>query len=132
LVEVTDPSEAGIIVSNSASSDAGTAADGVLGSSTMNFAPAASGDVDEGLPYLQFTGQVTVNLLEGWNWYTGSDPTQIGSDQYDYQSVVTHELGHSVGLYHDITSYGSLNGDGYSAMYPVLYTGQTHRHGPEK
>jgi Ca2+-binding RTX toxin-like protein len=127
LVEVSDPAEASIIVSNAPTSAAGSAADGVLGSSTMTFAPAASGNVDEGLPYLQFTGQVVINLLEGWNWYTGSDAAQVGADQYDYQSVVTHELGHSVGLYHDVTSYGSLNGDGYSTMYPILYTGQAHR-----
>jgi hypothetical protein len=127
LVEVTDPSQAAIIVSNSATSPAGGQADGVLGCTTVTFAPAASGELDEGVPYLQFTGQAVVNILEGWNWYTGSDPAQIGSSQYDYLSVVTHELGHSVGLYHDVTSYGTLNGDGYSAMYPVLSTGQTHR-----
>jgi hypothetical protein len=127
LVEVTDPTLATIIISNSPTSAAGGQANGVLGCTTLTFAPAASGELDEGVTYLQFSGQAVVNLLEGWNWYTGSDPTQIGAGQFDYQSVVTHELGHSVGLYHDVSNYGSLNSDGHSAMYPVLNPGDIHR-----
>jgi hypothetical protein len=127
LVEVSDPSQATIIVSNSTTSPAGGLAAGVLGSTSLTFAPAASGELDEGVAYLQFSGQAIVNLIEGWNWYAGSDPTQIGAGQYDYQSVVAHELGHSVGLYHNVSTYGSLNNDGHSAMYPVLNPGDIHR-----
>jgi hypothetical protein len=127
LVEVTDPTLATIIISNSSTSAAGGQANGVLGCTTLTFGAAASGALDEGVPYLQFTGQGVVDILEGWNWFAGSDSTQIGAGQFDYQSVVTHELGHAVGLYHDVTNYGTLNGDGYSTMYPVLNPAQIHR-----
>src|SRR5262249_39205205 len=33
-----------------------------------------------------------ITLVEGWNWYFGADAKGIGSDQYDFQSVVSHEL----------------------------------------
>ena len=39
-----------------------------------------------------------INLASGWNWYTGSDPTQIGPGQYDFETIVMHELGHAFGL----------------------------------
>jgi hypothetical protein len=37
-------------------------------------------------------------MIQGWNWYAGADPAQIGSDQFDFQTVVTHELGQALGL----------------------------------
>src|SRR5581483_4663019 len=42
------------------------------------------------------TGEITV--IEGWNWYGGADPAQVGGDQYDFETVVAHELGHALGL----------------------------------
>jgi hypothetical protein len=60
-----------------------------------------------------------VTLLTGWNWYTGSDPSAIGSGQYDFESIVMHELGHAIGLGH--------SGDGGSVMYPYLASGQARR-----
>src|SRR5262249_12445727 len=60
-----------------------------------------------------------ITLVNGWNWYLGADPTQVGSDQYDLQSIVSHELGHAVGLGHST--------DSQSVMYPYLTTGEAKR-----
>ena len=46
-------------------------------------------------------GQIT--LIQGWNWYAGSEAAAITFDQYDFQTVVTHELGHALGLGHITT-----------------------------
>jgi hypothetical protein len=62
-------------------------------------------------------GQIT--LVTGWNWYTGADPASIGTDQYDFQTIVTHELGHAIGLGH--------SGDVNSVMYPYLAPGAVRR-----
>jgi hypothetical protein len=57
--------------------------------------------------------------LTGWNWFTGADPTTIGAGQYDFETIVMHELGHAVGLGH--------SGDTGSVMYAYLSPGQTSR-----
>ena len=97
LVEV--PAElattADITVSVADSTDIGGASNGVLGLTEMG-------------------GIVTI--VSGWNWYAGADPTQIGADQYDFQTVVTHELGHAVGLGH--------SADPTSVMYAYLSAGE--------
>jgi hypothetical protein len=62
-------------------------------------------------------GQIAI--ISGWNFYAGSDATQIGSGQYDFQTVVTHELGHALGLGHST--------DGTSVMYATLNTGMVNR-----
>jgi hypothetical protein len=83
----------------SATSDIGGASNGVLGVTEM-------------------AGQ-EVTIITGWNYYFGSDPTGIAAGQYDFQSVVSHELGHSIGLGHST--------DSTSVMYPYLDTQQIHR-----
>src|SRR5207253_5336887 len=97
-----------------------------LGNAEMRFHPSSSGQHDDFHPYLQFSGYVTVKIVEGWNWYAGSNPARIGSGQFDYQTVVTHELAHAIGLYHDTNYYAVLN-DGYDVMYPALSTGVIRR-----
>ena len=101
ITEVFDPAEANLVIDIGLDSAAGSAADGVLGCETT----AATGS--------------EITIVQGWSWYTGSDPTAIGSDQYDFQTVVTHELGHVLGLGH--------NGDLSSVMYARLATGTIRR-----
>jgi hypothetical protein len=98
ISEVSDPTQANIVLDNGTTSAAGTAADGVLGSYSC-------------------AGEIT--LLQGWNWYAGADPTQIGSTQYDFQTVVTHELGHALGL--------GGSADPGSPMYEILAAGVIRR-----
>lgn len=66
---------------------------------------------------LAFTGSIT--LISGWDWYTGSDSAWIGQGQYDFQTIVTHELGHILGLDH--------SGDVESVMHAYLAEGAVHR-----
>jgi hypothetical protein len=89
--------DAVVQVDIAATSAAGSAADGVLGCT--------------------FAGQIT--LVTGWNWYTGADPNAIETDQYDFQTIVTHELGHAIGLGH--------SGDTNSVMYAYLAPGAVRR-----
>jgi hypothetical protein len=75
--EVTDPTQADVTLSMGTTSAVGGYAQGILGCYTT-------------------TG--TITLILGWTWYAGSDPTQIAANQYDFQTTVTHELGHALGL----------------------------------
>ena len=79
-------------------SPCGNAADGVLGCTTD-------------------TGELIV--LKGWNWYAGANNATVGTEQYDYQTIVTHELGHSLGLGHS-SNAGSV-------MYATLSAGVARR-----
>jgi parallel beta-helix repeat protein len=98
ITEVSDPSLANVVIDTGSTSAAGSAADGVLGSYSSS-------------------GEIT--LLQGWNWYDGANPSQIGAGQYDFQTVVTHELGHALGL--------GGSPDPGSPMYEILASGTVHR-----
>ncbi|MCH8839196.1 MAG: VCBS repeat-containing protein [Planctomycetes bacterium] len=95
LVEVASAADADVRVEIAAVSAGGGAADGLLG-----YAVA---------------GEITI--LSGWDWYTGADVNAIAAGQYDFRTVVTHELGHSVGLDH--------SGDINSVMHDTLGTNVT-------
>src|SRR5262249_41086634 len=59
------------------------------------------------------TAENDVSLVTtGWDYYTGDDPRQIGTNQYDFLTLATHELGHAVGLGESI--------DPASVMYEYL------------
>jgi hypothetical protein len=60
-----------------------------------------------------------ITIVSGWNWYMGADPSAIGPGQYDFETVVAHELGHALGL-----GEGS---DPSSVMYPYLASGLARR-----
>jgi len=76
--EVSDPSLANITLDSNTTSPVGGIANGVLGCFTVD------------------TGEIT--LIQGWNWYAGSDPSAIAAGQYSFLTTVTHELGHALGL----------------------------------
>jgi hypothetical protein len=96
---VTDPTQANMVIDTSTTSACGGAANGVLGCFNE---PSAE-----------------ITMIQGWNWYAGADPTQIGSGQYDFETTVLHELGHALGL-------GGGN-DPTSPMYEILAAGTTAR-----
>jgi hypothetical protein len=98
VVETNDPSLANVVIDTGSTTAAGGYADGILGCYSTD-------------------GDIT--LIQGWNWYAGSDPTQIGSNQYDFQTTVTHELGHALGL--------GESADPTSAMYGTLAPGTAIR-----
>jgi hypothetical protein len=95
VTEVSDPSLANLTIDSAATSACGGLGQGVLGC------------------YNADTAEVT--LIQGWDWYAGADPTAIGASQYSFETTVTHELGHALGL-------GGSN-DPSSPMYETLPTG---------
>jgi hypothetical protein len=99
ITEVSDPALANIVIDTSTNSACGGANNGVLGC------------------YNEANSEIT--LIQGWNWYAGSDATQIGAGQYDFETTVLHELGHALGL------GGST--DPNSPMYEVLASGVADR-----
>jgi hypothetical protein len=98
LVEVYGSQQANLYVQVAVSSLCGGLADGILGCATDS-------------------GEITI--IDGWNWYTGSDQASIAHDQYDFETVVIHELGHGVGFEH--------TSDVASAMHSNLRPGVAHR-----
>ncbi len=94
VTEISDPSLATTVITMSNTSEAGDASSGVLGCES-----------DTG-----------VTLVTGWDWFAGSDVSQIGPDQYDFETIVLHELGHVLGLGH--------SHDSDSVMFATLDTGE--------
>jgi uncharacterized repeat protein (TIGR03803 family) len=65
------------------------------------------------------TADNDVYLVEGWNYSTAADATQVGAGQYDFQTLATHELAHTVGL--------GESSDPGSVMYEYLSPGTARR-----
>jgi hypothetical protein len=98
-----DPSSgpADVTIDTSSTSAVGGYADGVLGCES---AGATSTEI---------------TLIQGWNWYAEADPTAIQAGQFDFETVVMHELGHALGLGH--------SADPTSVMYATLGAGTANR-----
>ena len=58
-------------------------------------------------------------VTTGWDFYTGADPSRIGPGQYDFLTLATHELAHTVGL--------GESSDPGSVMYEYLPAGTVRR-----
>ncbi|MFI5455458.1 MAG: MBG domain-containing protein, partial [Isosphaerales bacterium] len=80
ISEVSDPTLANLVIDDGTTSASGDMSNDVLGCYNPTVSPTE------------------ITLIQGWNWYAGADATQIGSDQYDFQTTVSHELGHALGL----------------------------------
>jgi uncharacterized repeat protein (TIGR01451 family) len=81
-------------------------------------AGSAIGSLDQGI-LAAFTPGGNITLISNWIWYLGSDSAGIAPNQYDFQTVVMHELGHVLGL--------GENADPSSAMSLYLSPGQVRR-----
>ena len=75
------------------------------------------GGVADGVLGCAAAGEIT--LVAGWAWYSEADAALIEFGEYDFQTIVTHELGHAVGLDH--------SGDEDSVMYEALADGEFRR-----
>ncbi len=91
ISQVSDSSDANLKLDISSTSAGGSYADGLLGCFDLS------------------SSEITI--IKGWNWYAGSDATQISAGQYDFESTVMHELGHALGLGHNANVNSVMHGD---------------------
>jgi hypothetical protein len=103
ITEVGAAGAANVVLDSSTTTSIGGLSDGVLG--------VFQSDATTGV------GEIT--LVQGWNLYTGTDAGAVGAGQYDFESIVTHELGHALGLGH--------SPDASSVMYATLADGVARR-----
>jgi alpha-tubulin suppressor-like RCC1 family protein len=86
---------------------------------TVHFATTTpEGDASAGV--IGFTtADNNVYFVTTWTYYNGSDPTQIASNQLDFETLAIHELAHTVGL--------GESDDANSVMYEYLAAGTVRR-----
>jgi hypothetical protein len=96
------------------------AAPGTTADVHIHFASSTpEGDASAGVLGFTTSSNDVYLVTTGWNFYTGSDATGIGAGQYDFQTLATHELAHTVGL--------GESGDPASVMYEYLSPGTVRR-----
>lgn len=66
-------------------------------------------------------GKAVASINSDIDWYTGNDSSAIGKNQYDYQTAITHELLHLLGLDDDFGDDDDL------VMHGYLSQGETRR-----
>jgi hypothetical protein len=95
------------------------AAPGTTADVHVHFASSTpEGGVSDGV--LGFTTPANdVYFVTGWNFSTSPNPSAVGANQYDFLTLATHELAHTVGLGESV--------DPASVMYEYLTPG-TVRH----
>jgi Flp pilus assembly protein TadD len=87
--ETTDPTQANVVIDAGGTSAAGGYSAGILGCYNLG-------------------GEITI--IQGWNWYASADPAGIGAAQYDFQTTLTHQLGHALGLGESADPSSPMNG----------------------
>jgi hypothetical protein len=93
---------------------------GTVADVTVHFASSTPyGGASAGVLGFTPAGNDVYLVTTGWNFYTGSDSSQIGAGQYDFQTLATHELAHTVGL--------GESSDTQSVMYEFLAAGTVRR-----
>jgi hypothetical protein len=95
------------------------AADATSADVTVHFATSTpEGDASAGV--IGFTTpDNNVYFVTTWTYYNGADPTQIASNQLDFETLAIHELAHTVGL--------GESDDANSVMYEYLAAGTVRR-----
>jgi hypothetical protein len=97
ITETNDPATANLVLDVANTSACGGMAQGVLGC----------------------YGSGEIVIIQGWNFYAGTDRSAIGVNQYDFETLLFHELGHSLGL--------GGSSDTNSVMFESLPTGVARR-----
>ncbi len=136
LTEVASDDDDVVHVHGDSDSGCGSASDGVLGCAEVKFLTSHSNDpYPDGVSHHQLVRNTTSNplrqeltMITRSDWYAGSDPSAIPSDEFDYQTVATQELGHHLGLDHPDESGGhSSSQTDDSPMNSTLSQGEVNR-----
>jgi hypothetical protein len=90
---VNSPDDANLVISAASTTPIGGVSEGVLGY------------------YSETEGQGEVILVQGWDWYQGEDPAGIGQGQFDFQTIVLHEIGHAIGLGHNTAASSVMHSE---------------------
>lgn len=65
---------------------------------------------------------IVINCNPSSSFYYGADATGISWSQWDFESVLLHEIGHTMGFYSMATGSGSFYTAENSGYYTTLYT----------